>query len=223
MSNYWNPNSVYNTHNYGFWYNTDSERRNIYTENGTNIPEDAAFKILVIGAGVSYLEHLSDASNISGNWTVLDHPDLNGNPNATFVFSHYYGVSGAGSQVTIDKVLSAWYTGTNWAIYTEDQSVMPEGIAFDIIIADQEILGNDDVVLENKTILYPNPAINNTTITSSQEISNIKIFNILGQEVQNFSGNGTTMTLDISTIQTGTYFVKVEAENGTDTLKLIKQ
>ncbi|MFK5983190.1 MAG: T9SS type A sorting domain-containing protein [Flavobacteriaceae bacterium] len=223
MSNYWNPFSTYNSFNYGFWYDPSTNRRNIYTENGSTIPENTAFKLLVIGNGVSYHSHQSDASNISSNWTVLDQPDLNGNPNATFVFSHYWGINGAGSEVTIDKTLSAWYTGTNWAIYTEDQSPMPEGIAFDIIIADQEILGNDDVVLENKTILYPNPAINNTTITSSQEISNIKIFNILGQEVQSFSGNGTTMALDISTIQIGTYFVKVEAENGTETLKLIKQ
>ena len=223
ISNYWNPNSVYNTHLYSFYYDSANSKRGFYNRDFGPIPDGAAFKILVNGSGVSRYTHTTSAANNSGNWTVIDHPDLNGNPNATFVFSHYWGLNGNTGPVGNTK-LGAWYNGTNWAIYLEDNSLtMDEGISFDIIIAPQEILGNNDITTESNIVMYPNPATNKTTISSSNEISNIRVFNILGQEVQTFSSNGTTMDLDVSSLQSGTYFVKIETELGTDTLKLIKQ
>ncbi len=222
MSNYWNPFSVYNNHNYGFWYDTGSNRRVIYSEDIVDIPENAAFKILVSGDATNYFTHESDAGNIAGNWTVIDHASLNGNPNATFVFSHYYGINGASSQVEIDKVLSAWYTGSNWAIYTEDNSAMPEGIALDIIVADQEILGNEDFDLETNISMSPNPAREFTTISTTQEISTIEIFNLLGQELSQIQGSGKTMQIDLTNLAAGNYFIKVQVEGASETLKLIK-
>ncbi len=223
MSKYWNPNNVLNPYNYGFWYNTSTNKRNIYTENGTTIPENAAFKVLVNGTGTGKTSVLSSASNINNNWVVIDYPPLNGNPNATFVFEHFWGVSGGSdTQVTLDKVFGAWYTGTNWAIYTEDGSPMPEGMAFDIIVADQDILGNDEFTAETFS-MYPNPANNVTTISALEEITSIKIFNILGQEVANLNGNGNSMQVDVSSFSTGNYIVKVQTENASQSLKLIKQ
>ncbi len=223
ISNYWNPNAVYNTHLYSFYYDDVTNRRGFYNRDFDPIPDGAAFKILVNGAGVSRFTHTTDATNNNSNWTILDHPDLNGNPNATFVFSHYWGLSGNAGDIGNTK-LSAWYDGNNWAIYLEDNTLtMNTGISFDIIVASQEILGNNDIAIESNLLMYPNPATNLTTITSLQEISNLQIFNILGQEVQNISGKGKSMQLDISTLETGTYFVKIETEFGTDSLKLIKQ
>ena len=49
-------------------------------------------------------------------------------------------------------------------------------------------------------------------------------YNILNQEIYSFKGKGNNLQIDISTLTTGNYFVKVLAENGnTETLKLIKQ
>ncbi len=137
MSNYYNPSSVYNTQNYGFYYDLSLNRRTIYEEGANPIPTNAAFKILITGsgAGVARFTHQSTVGNITSNYTILDHPSLNNNPDAAFVFSHYWGVNGASSEVNIDKVLSVWYTGTRWAIYTEDSSAMPTGVTFDVIIA----------------------------------------------------------------------------------------
>ncbi len=99
---------------------------------------------------------------------------------------------------------------------------MNEGIAFDIIIAPQEILGNDDVVLENRTILYPNPATDFVTIATQDEISSIVIYNVLGQEVMQIEGDSNNMRIDISNLATGNYVTKVQVGSSVKTLKLIK-
>ena len=105
MSNYWNPNSVYNNYNYGFWYDEAAERRIIYTEGIITIPENAAFKILINGEGVTArFTHVASEENNEFNYTVIDHPSLNGNPNATFVFTHYWGVNGDATMVSLDAV-----------------------------------------------------------------------------------------------------------------------
>ncbi|MGV6828679.1 MAG: T9SS type A sorting domain-containing protein [Flavobacteriales bacterium] len=225
MTTYFNPNSVRNTHNYGFWYDDiTTNKRVIYSEDSADIPTDAAFKILKNGTGViDRFTAESDATNISGNWFVIDNPNLNGNPDATFVFQHYWGVNGDSSETTIDKVLSAWYTGSNWAIYTEDSSPMPEGVAVDIIVAEQEILGvNDNEITENAITMFPNPATDMVNISSQEEISNISIFNILGQEVLNIEGTSNAMQIDISNLTTGNYMAKVQVGDTLKTLKLIK-
>ncbi len=94
ISTYFNPNSVSNLHLYSFFYDEATNRRVVYNREGTAIPEGAAFKILVNGdEGVTPFTHVTDVTNNFGHRTTLDHPDLNGNPNATFVFSHYWGMN----------------------------------------------------------------------------------------------------------------------------------
>ena len=225
MSNYWNPNGVFNSFNYGFFYNQATNKRNVFTESNADIPDNAAFKILIEGNGNTLTSHTASAASIVGNRTVIDNTALNGNPDAAFVFSHYWGVDGATTQVVLDAQLGAWYNGTKWTIFCEDTSkTIPEGMSFDIIIAPIEILANDDIALESKFSMFPNPASKSTTITSNQEISTITVYNVLGQEISSFKGKGNNLQIDISTLTTGNYFVKVLAENGnTETLKLIKQ
>ncbi|MBU2937918.1 cadherin repeat domain-containing protein [Lacinutrix sp. C3R15] len=130
----WDPNSVYNPKNYGVWY--DGTNWNIYTEGASDIPNNAAFNVLIKGDAAEEFSHQATAANISGNYTIIDHASLNNNPDAKFVFTHNWGAEGDSRNVVLDKTLSLWYTGTNWSIYTEDLSVIPEDISFDIVVTD---------------------------------------------------------------------------------------
>lgn len=223
MCNYWNPNSIYNNHNYGFWYDTAAQRRIIYLEGGGDIPEDAAFKILITGdANADQIEHQSTAANISGDLTTIDHASLNGNPDAIFIFSHYWGVNGAGSEVVVNKVLSSYYNGTNWGIYTEDSSTMLEGLAFDIILAPQNFLEVESVVAANLEA-YPNPTSDMVNIRTATTIEKVLLFDMLGKQIAELNGTGNTIQIDLSLFQAGAYLAKVQAGNQVKTLKLIKQ
>jgi len=83
--------------------------------------------------------HTATTSNISisGHITYLDHPDINGNPNAPIVFSHVWNPDGALTGVYNDNIDGLWYdysTG-KWAIYNEDGSPMVNGASFFVYIA----------------------------------------------------------------------------------------
>jgi len=136
LSNNWSPNQVYNTKNYGVWYDESPQRWIIFDEAIGTIPTNAAFNVLIQGDTVTSFKHQATAANIDLNYTIIDHPSLNNNPNATFVFSHNWGLQGDITNVVLDKKLSLWYTGTNWSIYTEDQTNLPENISFDIVVTE---------------------------------------------------------------------------------------
>lgn len=230
FSNYFNPNEVFNNYNHGFVFDTTLfNNRLLYNENFSVIPENAAFKVLVVPAGsvpgVTVLDHLTTAANTAGNITELDHPDLNNNPDAAFVFSHYYGSAGAPSNNNINKVLGAFYltSAGRWNIFTEDFSAMPEGVAFDIIIADQEVLGVGDNDFISNISLYPNPATTHISIKTTTSITVAHIYNMLGQEVKSINEIDENTQIDVSDLTSGTYLIKVQAGESTDTLKFIKQ
>ncbi len=221
LTTYYNPNSVRNDHNYGVWYDDVDGRWNIYTESGADIPLDSAFFIGIGGGlGIS-VKHQANAGNISSNWTNIDHPLLNGNPDATFTFTHNWGTSGTSANVIVDHVLGAWYTGTNWAIYIEDgTTAFPENAEFDLFIYDPS-LGITDNSLE-KVVAYPNPVSTQLTIETINEISSIEIYNILGQKVMTVEGYSNKMNLDVSNLNSGTYLAKVISDNTSKTIKIIK-
>ncbi|WP_339696058.1 T9SS type A sorting domain-containing protein [uncultured Marixanthomonas sp.] len=226
FSTYYNPNSERNDNQFGFYYDTALDKRGIYEEGTTTIPDGAAFKILKTGGtGTNRTTHVASAANTSGHITTIDHPDLNGNPDGAFVFSHYWGVNGPDTQVSLDANLSVWYNGSNWTIYCEDTTVaIPENLAFDIIIADREVLGVEENQLVAASVtMFPNPTSGVVTFDSKEVISNIGIYNILGQEVKQISGkNSNNLTIDISGLAAGNYIAKVQAGTAVESVKLIK-
>ena len=89
------------------------------------------------------------------------------------------------------------------------------------------ILGAEDSVLtEEKVSLLPNPANNEVVIqlTESME-ADIRVFDMAGKLViykPNTTINGRH-TLDISKLNTGIYFVRMNSDFGTVTKRLIKE
>lgn len=69
--------------------------------------------------------------------------------------------------------------------------------------------------------IYPNPGTEIITISNSEYIDNISILDVNGKLI--FSKSGSTETLDISTLKSGIYFIKVETNiSSFKVLKLIK-
>ena len=83
-----------------------------------------------------------------------------------------------------------------------------------------------DFGLESLISIYPNPTKDNLTIVLNNvnENVNYEIFNTLGQQMA--KGNlvaNSTHTLQMSSYQTGIYFVKLSTNTHTMTKKLIKE
>jgi len=86
-------------------------------------------------------------------------------------------------------------------------------------------LGTEDFDFNNYFTLYPNPASGVLNITSKQaiEMQNISIYNVLGQMVVSVPNAKGVNSVDVSSLPTGNYFIKVVSDKGTSNSKFIRQ
>jgi len=73
----------------------------------------------------------------------------------------------------------------------------------------------------DKVSVYPNPAKDNVTITSDNQIQLVTVLNNIGQSVLTNTPNSKVVVLDISKLNNGVYFIKTTSEVGQTTSKLI--
>jgi hypothetical protein len=60
-------------------------------------------------------------------------------------------------------------------------------------------------------------------LSYTKDISNVAVFNLLGQEVIAKSLNANQGQIDMSNLANGAYFVKITADNQVKTVKVIKE
>jgi hypothetical protein len=124
----WNPGGgavgVYNNHPIGVWY--DGSRWAIYNEDLASIPANASFNVEVSPYG-SFTHvaatPIGNTSRISGA--------LAASANAHVLITHNYG----SFHKYNTRNTGVYYTGSQWAVYTEDQSPMIQNVAFDVFVA----------------------------------------------------------------------------------------
>ncbi|MDR6969514.1 hypothetical protein J2X31_003547 [Flavobacterium arsenatis] len=87
------------------------------------------------------------------------------------------------------------------------------------------VLGTEDFVFNNYFTLYPNPTNGILNITSKRdiELQSISIYNVLGQMVVSVPNAKGVNNVDVSSLSTGNYFIKVVSDRGTSNAKFIKQ
>ena len=123
---------------------------------------------------------------------------------------------GLGTDTEIETVTVFWPSGIIDVI--EDPSInTPINI-----LEGSNPLGTDEVVLKDIK-LYPNPARNELTISTTKDISNsiISIFSVRGKKVYNsyYKNN----TIDVSTLNTGVYFLRIVKDGKQINIRFIKE
>lgn len=71
--------------------------------------------------------------------------------------------------------------------------------------------------------IYPNPTKDKINLSSIGVISDVALFNLLGQQVLFQKVNSTENQIDMTALSSGTYLVKVYADNQVKTLKVVKE
>lgn len=81
--------------------------------------------------------HVTTAANVSGHITSLDHPQLNGNPNAMLFVLPNYNLNGAeAAGQNYQQNAGVWYNGSRWTIFNQDtKEPMPLNMTFNVLIA----------------------------------------------------------------------------------------
>lgn len=138
-------------------------------------------------------------------------------------------IDALGIETTIQNVdidLSG-YIGSNVRLIIEaDCNSTAERFIIDNILFTEgeiETLSISEVETSFELKVYPNPVKNELSINASETITAIKVFNILGQEVLNTKSNAIQNKLDMSSLNSGTYFVQVSADNKIKTVKVVKE
>ncbi|WP_296148674.1 T9SS type A sorting domain-containing protein [uncultured Flavobacterium sp.] len=74
----------------------------------------------------------------------------------------------------------------------------------------------------NNLKFYPNPVKNVLTVSYSENLSGVKLYNLLGQQVLSKTVNANETQVDMSALPAGSYLLEVSSEGKTRMVKLIK-
>lgn len=105
-------------------------------------------------------------------------------------------------------------------VFTSDGSVTRSGWIANVTC---NTLSLDNLEQDAAFTYYPNPVENTLTLNAQNNIQNVSVYNMLGQEVVRITPNTIDTEVDMSDLQIGTYFVKVTINNATKTIKVLKK
>ncbi|MBC8756451.1 T9SS type A sorting domain-containing protein [Kordia sp. YSTF-M3] len=140
-----------------------------------------------------------------------------------------FTVSGEQQATENDPFITATIDLSNYVgqtIQVTFKAIMGPGFRSDIAIDDitfgEAILGVEE--FENATSLtyYPNPVENILTLNSLSKIQQVRIYNMLGQEVKLHAPNTKEAKIDLSNLQSGTYFAQVTIDDAFKTIRILK-
>jgi hypothetical protein len=169
-----------------------------------------------------YITHIASASNSAFDYTILDNPYTNGQPNAVLMVTQFWNnPRGTSSGVFNNHNIGVWYDGTQWTIFNEDGSAIPAGATFDVLVqspsngvyvatATSQNIAGDYTVLNNALLnnnpsasVYVTPVYGATDLYNNHPIgvwytgSNWAIFNEDGTAMQAGEMFAVTITVPV--------------------------
>ncbi len=207
-----NPGSGFTNKTLRYTYNLTFAANTWFYTNSVNLVAGTSYSISYkygTNSTTLYTENLKVAYGVTANSTdmtnaIADHPGIS-------------GTTPQNNLVIFTPTVSGNYVFGFHAYSAADQNSL---FLDDIVI--QENLSSVEFN-NNKFTAYPNPVKNNLNIRYNENISNVTVFNLLGQQVITKNINATEGQVDMSTLASGTYLVKVNSGDKVETIKVIKE
>lgn len=166
--------------------------------------------------------HVADTDNIYTNYTLLDHSDLNSNPNAIPIINHRYNV-GSEHVSYVNQKQGVWYStvAKKWTIFNQNKSSFKENSAYNVLIPGPDMKSfihttTASNVKYDYTIIDDNSINNNpnSIILVNDNYSNKYNIHILGVSFHQATGKWRIYNLDGEDMPEGLKFSVVVAING---------
>lgn len=112
--------------------------------------------------------------------------------------------------------------GTTYLISVYSFDTFSNSETFDLLVYPDAALSVNSNTFESFKY-YPNPVINALTIEAKNTISNVRVYNIVGQQIQLLTPNSLSSTINMDDLNKGVYFVTVSIDGAEQTFKVIKK
>jgi len=151
------------------------------------------------------------STDAGSTWTVLETWSASNQP-ATNGTEFVYDLSGM--------------SGTAQFAFMASDGTTNDSEDYDFHVGYMELtsaLSVQEIELSQSLRVYPNPVTNSLTIQAQMTIKEIVVFNLLGQQMSGLTTNANRVSIDMSNYPTGIYFAKVTTDQGTETMRVMKQ
>ena len=173
-----------------------------------------------------YCEHPYPAQNLQvtddGNLTISWEAPEQGNPLGYNLYVN--------NELVLENTTELTYTVENSeAIYGVEVVALYENNVTSIALMKQLMFEDDVKEIEtNNNVnvnIYPNPVSDKLYIATEEEVKEVVVYSITGVIVgqQSTVNSQQTLTIDLSDLKSGIYFVKINTEKGNIVKRIIKQ
>ncbi len=166
-------------------------------------------------------------TGVAGNQTLVNGTTWN-LPAECYTFTIYDtygdGMSGSTSGGVSNGDLGSWTITTNGGATVVGSGGGNFGTSESFSFTNQS-LSNDDFDSLNNISLYPNPTNGILNISANPVLGspkNVTIYNNLGQIVKTVNANSNEFSVDTANFSSGVYFIKLDFNNNSKTLRFIK-
>ncbi len=188
-------------------------------------------------AGSPYLVQVTDANGCTN--TASQNVTVNALPTITVTGTTPINLGSTDTLTASGAVSYVWNNGgtydtlqimplgtTTYTVTGTDSHGCSDTASFVVVVSPT---GLTNVAISDKTSLYPNPTIDNVNLSfemkGSAKAAVIKVVDLAGREIMSENetiSNGKVVTLDVSSLPQGTYFIKITTSDKTQVERLIK-
>jgi len=112
--------------------------------------------------------------------------------------------------VIFDKMIETTQQKVQWMISLSDETIYLDSVLL-VKTEDIEIISkNGNQYFNSINKVYPNPVANTLVVELSAVNAKVAIYNALGQRLMEKTSKGNRITIDVSSLRKGMYFVKLE-------------
>ncbi|MDA3954938.1 MAG: T9SS type A sorting domain-containing protein [Bacteroidales bacterium] len=147
--------------------------------------------------------------------------------NSVIYFKPYFRIAGLDFKFRFESVVSETSQLTYYYYYTDviqvvsyDGKILRYEATIDI--EEEETTSNKNYLSDSKIKVYPNPAADFIQVSGLTERTIISLLDINGRELLKLNADKETKIVDISTFESGVYFVKIENSKENFSKKIIK-
>jgi hypothetical protein len=197
------------------------------------MPDTAAFNVLIADTGnYNAFVHTTTASNKIDNKTILDHPDLNGNPDAVIITTYNWNPGGRVLGIDNPHITGVQYLQAidQWAIFNEDMTEMPDSASFNVIFEKQPEPDPEPLNIESNPLTKDDISLNVYTSAINSDIrldfslnhegsALIQMYSTQGQLIETLTdellqAGPHSLTFDGSALHSGYYLITLKTKYG---------